>query len=96
MIGSLHSNLVSFSFTNNCYDDCPRMKLFNFIDKESFDRSEEAKNWTEAMEMEIILSVFFLAMTFLTSASILFNLQKTDKIEKGEDVEINEMEVLGN
>ena len=72
------------------------MKLFNFIDKESFDRSEEAKNWTEAMEMEIILSVFFLAMTFLTSASILFNLQKTDKIEKGEDVEINEMEELGN
>ena len=48
------------------------------------------------MEMEIILSVILLAMTFLTSASILFNLQKTDKIEKGEDVEINEMEVLGN
>ena len=72
------------------------MKLFNFIDKESFDRSEEAKNWTEAIEMEIILSVFFLAMTFLTSASILFNLQKTDEIVKGEDIEMNEMEVLGN
>ena len=72
------------------------MKLFNLIDKESFDRSEEAKNWTEAMEMEIILSVFFLAMTFLTSASILFNLQKTYKIEKGEDIDMNEMEVLGN
>ena len=72
------------------------MKFFNLIDKDSFRRSEEAKNWTEAMEMEIILSVIFLAMTFLTSAFILFNLQKTDEIEKGEDVEMNEMEVLGN
>ena len=32
----------------------------------------------------------------LHSNLVLFNLQKTDKIEKGEDVEINEMEVLGN
>ena len=71
-------------------------KFGEFDQKLELARSEEAKNWTEAMEMEIILSAILLAMTFLTSSSILFNLQKTNKIEKGEDVEINEMEELGN
>ena len=48
------------------------------------------------MEMEIILSVILLVMAFLTSASMLLDLQKPEQIEKGDDVEMNEITTLGN
>ena len=48
------------------------------------------------MEKEIIISVILLVMTFLTSASMLLDLQKTEEIEKGDDVDMNEMATLGN
>ena len=64
------------------------------IDEESLNNSQEAQNWTEAMEKEVIYSVILLAMTFLTSASMLLDLQKSEEIEKGDDVEMNKMAKL--
>ena len=46
------------------------------------------------MEKEIIISVILLVMTFLTSASMLLDLQKSEEIEKGDDVEMNKMAKL--
>ena len=40
------------------------------------------------MEMEIMLSVILLIMTFLTSLSTLLDLQKIEEMEKGDDTEI--------
>ena len=60
----------------------------DIIDKDSFARSQEAQNWTQAMEMEIILSVISLVMTFLCSLSTLLDLQKIEEMEKGDDIEI--------
>ena len=57
------------------------------IDEESFKNSQEAQNWTEAMEKEVIYSVILLAMTFLTSASMLFDMQKTEKNATSDDIE---------
>ena len=57
------------------------------IDEESLNNSQEAQNWTEAMEKEVIYSVILLAMTFLTSASMLFDMQKTEKNATSDDVE---------
>ena len=57
------------------------------IDEESLNNSQEAQNWTKAMEKEVIYSVILLAMTFLTSASMLFDMQKTEKNATSDDVE---------
>ena len=57
------------------------------IDEESLNNSQEAQNWTEAMEKEVIYSVILLAMTFLTSASMLFDMQKTEKNATSDDIE---------
>ena len=75
---------------------CNWHKRIYIIDEESIKRSHEAQNWTEAMEKEVILSVILLGMAFLTSASMLFDLQKTDEIEMGDDVEMNKNAKLGN
>ena len=57
------------------------------IDEGSLNNSQEAQNWTEAMEKEVIYSVILLAMTFLTSASMLFDMQKTEKNATSDDIE---------
>ena len=57
------------------------------IDEAFLENSKEAQYWTEAMEKEVIFSVVLLAMTFLTSASMLFDMQKTEENETSDDVE---------
>ena len=56
-------------------------------DEKFLETSKEAQYWTDAMEKEVICSVVLLAMTFLTSASMLFDMQKTEESETSDDVE---------
>ena len=59
-----------------------------YVTDENFlETSKEAQYWTDAMEKEVICSVVLLAMTFLTSASMLFDMQKTEENETSDDVE---------
>ena len=50
-------------------------------DEKFLETSKEAQYWTDRMEKEVICSVVLLGMTFLTSASILDDIEKTEKNE---------------